>query len=284
MIAAVVKHILIRDKYINEKSTPAQCGEAVQKWRAEHPYLPPLHPSKVDASREAECQICLDLEMVHPVINGQPDYSQLIPCTCGEAQRKAAAARIAMEHSGIPHTSGRAYTFKTFKDVDGTEKSKEAAMTLATGSAPFKVLLLYGDVGNGKTHLLYATASLAIENGLRVKFVAFPDLLSKARMNIGNKDGGGIDAVLDEYKRCEFLCLDEVKFKLTKEGQAEDQWATDVLEDILNYRYRHELHTMITTNHDVKAFPAQVYSRFTEPRICKCVLNSAPDYRKKVKR
>lgn len=164
MIAAVVKHILIRDKYINEKSTPAQCGEAVQKWRADHPYLPPLHPSAVDSSREAECQICLDLEMVHPRINGQPDYSQLIPCTCGEAQRKAAAARIAMEHSGIPNTSSRSYTFKTFKDESGTEKAKEAAMVLATGHAPFKVLLLYGDVGNGKTHLLYATASFRLYN------------------------------------------------------------------------------------------------------------------------
>jgi DNA replication protein DnaC len=189
-----------------------------------------------------------------------------------------------LESSGIPNTSSHSYTFRTFKNITGTEKAQEAAQVMATGAAPFKVLLIYGDVGCGKTHLLYAAATLAIENGLRAKFIAFPDLLSKARMNIGNRDGGGIDSVLDEYKKCEFLCLDEVKFKLNKDGQSEDQWATDVLEDILNYRYRYELYTMITTNHDIKAFPAQVYSRLTEPRICKFVLNSAPDYRPRVKK
>jgi len=283
----VITKILQRDKYLGEKYTPEQLAEAIDKWRADHPYLPPLHPSKLDPSREAECELCLDLEWLTTVtrdINGKEIITGYKPCTCSERQQKAAAARRTLEHSGIPQTSGRAYTFKTFKIVQGTEKAHEAALIMASGTAPFKILLLYGDVGNGKTHLLYATAALAIENGLRVKFIAFPDLLSKARMNIGNKDGGGIDAVLMEYKQCQFLCLDEVKFKLNKDGQAEDQWATDVLEDLLNYRYRHELYTMITTNHDVKAFPPQVYSRFTEPRICKCVLNSAPDYRKKVRK
>lgn len=275
--------ILRRDGYLHDKYSGDQWDAALKKWLVDHPYLPPLHPSKKDSTREAVCEICLDLEWVYPIINGQPDYSQVIPCTCGEKQRKEDITRRIMEQSGIPGTSSRAFTFKTFKIVPGTEKAHEAALMIATQEAPFKILLITGNVGNGKTHLLYAAAEQLAASGVNVKFIRFPDLLSEARMAMGNQMGG-IDIVMNKYKKLPFLCLDEVKFKLNKKGEIDDEWPVNAFEDILNYRYSNELETIITTNHDISAFPPPIISRFSEGRVCKHVLNAAPDYRPRVKR
>jgi uncharacterized membrane protein len=54
-------------------------------------------------------------------------------------------------------------------------------------------------------------------------------------------------------------------------------------EDILNYRYRNEMEMIITTNHDIGAFPPPIISRFSEGRVCRHVANTAPDYRPKVR-
>jgi len=276
---------LQREGYLRENHTPDQFIEAVQKYRAEHPYLPPLHQSKLNEGQEAVCELCLDLgSVLRPVRkDGIVIQYELIPCTCGEQQRKEEHARWLLENSGIPNTSSRAFTFTTFKDIPGTEKAREAAVTMACREAKFKILLITGNVGNGKTHLMYAAAQGLSEVGVAVRFIAFPDLLSEARMNMGNQMGG-IDVVLDKYKKVKFLCLDEVKFKLNKKGEIDDEWPMSAFEDILNYRYRNELEMMITTNHDISAFPPPIISRFSEGRICKHVVNAAPDYRPRVKR
>ena len=275
--------ILQREKYLGEKYTPDQFWAAIDKYRAEHPYLPPLHPSLNDASREAVCEICRDAEFIHPRINGEIDYSKIIPCTCGEKQRKEEMARRILEQSGIPSTSSRAFTFRTFKIVPGSEKAHEAALRMATREADFKILLMTGNVGCGKTHLLYAAAEQLADSGVNVKFIRFPDLLSEARINMGNQMGG-IDVVINKYKKVPFLCLDEVKFKLNKKGEIDDEWPMNAFEDILNHRYSNELETIITTNHDISAFPPPIISRFSEGRVCRHVLNSAPDYRPRVKK
>lgn len=275
--------ILKRGNYLGEKYTPDQFWAAVQKYRDEHHYLPPLHPSSNDPSREAVCEICLDAEFVYPLVDGKIDYSRVIPCTCGEKQRREDVSRRILEQSGIPNTSSRAFTFKTFKIVQGSEKAHEAALMMATQEAPFKILLITGNVGNGKTHLLYAAAEQLADHGVNVKFIRFPDLLSEARINMGNQMGG-IDIVINKYKKVPFLCLDEVKFKLNKKGEIDDEWPMNAFEDILNHRYSNELETIITTNHDISAFPPPIISRFSEGRVCKHVLNSAPDYRPRVKR
>ena len=69
MKSETIVSILQREKYLGEKYTPDQFWAAVAKYRAEHPYLPPLHPSSKDPSREAVCEVCLDLEFIHPLIN-----------------------------------------------------------------------------------------------------------------------------------------------------------------------------------------------------------------------
>ena len=58
-------------------------------------------------------------------------------------------------------------TFENFKPVKGTEKSLSAFKALASGRTKWKMLLCYGGVGNGKTHLCEATA---IELYKRTKF------------------------------------------------------------------------------------------------------------------
>lgn len=282
-ITSVVVSVLQREKYIGEKFNSDQLQEALQRYRNERTYLPPLHPSLNDPTREAVCEVCLDAEWIHPLISGVPDYSKVIPCSCGEKQRQEDVARRILEQSGIPNTSSRAFTFDTFKVVPGTEKAHEAALMMASTAAKFKILLITGNVGNGKTHLMYAAAHDLAEHGINVKFIAFPDLLSEARMNMGNQMGG-IDVVIDKYKKVPFLCLDEVKFKLNKKGEIDDEWPMNVFEDVLNYRYRHEIEMIITTNHDISAFPSPIISRFSEGRVCKHVTNTAPDYRPKVRK
>jgi len=270
---------LVKEGYLKEHHDSNDFVEALKKWREDNPILKPLHPSAVDPYREAECLICRDLEWLHPVINGRPDYSQLISCSCGKDLFIANSRRIALENSGIP-TAPRMNDFEAFVLDDKTQGSSNAfklASNLAMGKADFKLLLIYGGHGNGKSHLCYASALEAIKRGKKTRYINFIELCSKARSTIKKQDED-MEEVIGWYKKCEFLCLDEVRLETI------DGWSARIIEDIVGYRYDRELETIITTNHPPEELPAPVKSRFKDSRIAQCVRNTAPDFRPRTKK
>jgi len=59
------------------------------------------------------------------------------------------------------------------------------------------------------------------------------------------------------------------------------EWEWGELEDIINYRYRERMFTVMTTNRDLTELPERVVSRFRDPDIGVVVLNSGKDYRRR---
>jgi DNA replication protein DnaC len=265
---------LIKDGYLKERHRPDEFCDALNKWRNDHPVLKPFCPSAVDPHREAECVKCRDLGMLYPIINGEPDYSKLIPCSCGSDLDKANALRYALEHSGIP-TVPRVYDFETFVLDDRTQgagNAFESASNLAIGKSDYKIVFIFGGHGNGKSHLCYASAIEAIKRGKRAKYINFIELCSQVRATIKKTDID-MEDVLGEYKKCDFLCLDEVRLEKI------DSWAARILEEIVGYRYDRELPIVMTSNHELNELPEPVKSRLTDVRLSRCFKNTAPDFR-----
>jgi len=62
-------------------------------------------------------------------------------------------------------------------------------------------------------------------------------------------------------------------------GTKGTEWEWSELEDIVNYRYRNDLHTVVTTNLDLKLVPDRIVSRFRDAEKSRLVLNESGDYR-----
>ena len=84
------------------------------------------------------------------------------------------------------------------------------------------------------------------------------------------------EMVLDNLRRARRLIIDDVGM-----GGSGSAWEYGQLEDIVVYRYRERLPTVMTTNRDLTELPERIVSRFYDPDIGCVVLNDAPDYRRR---
>ena len=274
--------ILIRDGYITKDTLQferlgAQIVEARDKWVKDHPYLPPLRPSMTDPLREETCSICHDGEWITLTHYAEGESRQeLKPCKCLLERTKAEREGRRLEMTGIPEAHRG---FEKFSIVPGSEDVFDASSMLGIGKATFKLLLIYGTTGNGKTHLTYSALMEAHKRGANVKYTTMSSLVAEARLAMF-KD---ID-VLQPYRECDFLAVDEWGRENTT------IWTNSLLEEIVDYRYAHQKPMILVTNLNpmrVSSDPQQpglplpILSRFKDVEIGKIVHNKALDYRPK---
>jgi len=162
-------------------------------------------------------------------------------------------------------------TFETFRETPENKESFEAMKALATGKSNFFLLLIYGGVGNGKTHLANAMTIFLNEHGQDCRYFIVADLMSSLRGTIAK--GESVDDLINTIRDFSALILDDYKPDL---GTAFEQ---DVVEQIINHRYAFMLPTVLITNADWKSLPERIVSRFSEPGVGKVILNGASDYR-----
>jgi hypothetical protein len=98
-----------------------------------------------------------------------------------------------------------------------------------------------GNRGSGKSHAMQATAHEWAQRGRTVRYTAVPDLIEQHREAIGD-DSVGVPAVA-EFDG--LLLLDDLGVgKVTP-------WVQEILERLADYRRRHLLPTLISTNKDL---------------------------------
>ena len=170
-------------------------------------------------------------------------------------------------------------TFDNFKPVKGAEDVLDAAKAISTLETEWKLLLIIGTWGNGKTHLLEAIALKLWETGVDIKIETFPDFVAGLKGTFDKSrdpDAAGMSFNDRMAKLCSapYLLLDDV-------GAAGSftPFSLEQLERILLARYRADLFTVITTNLDKKELPSFVISRFNDAIKSRMVLNKAADYR-----
>lgn len=216
-----------------------------------------------------KCIHCNDAGIVHPVTeSGKPDYSQVVPCRYCQTPEKV--ARLL----GISSMSA---TFDNLMAVKGLEKALKLARQIATLKTEWKLLLIHGGWGNGKTHLLESISIELWNKGIYAKVQTFPDFMGrlKSTFNRSKEDNGQtFNAIMDNVCVMPYLLMDDV-------GVADSytDFSRQQLERIILARYRQELFTVMTTNKDLTELPGMVRSRFSDSKEARIVLNGAPDYR-----
>ena len=171
--------------------------------------------------------------------------------------------------------SDPAHTFKTFKKLAGTAETFKAFQDLAEGNGP-PLLLSYGGVGNGKSHLMDALAIRLAERHIRSILWVVPDFLSYLRRLMSPEHPGRLDAVIENYQTGTGAVLFD-DFKL----EYGSRWEESVMERIICGRYRSRSMTVVTTNRDLDELPERVVSRFYEPGLGRVVLNQGADFRRR---
>ena len=180
-----------------------------------------------------------------------PSNEMLIERRSADAIRRATAWGLPPETWGI--------TFDSF-DLTGIEpslrKAYEGVLALVKGET--YAVLLTGSPGTGKSHLAYAAANHCRIRAWPFLFRRVPDVMSELRNAI--KHGGGDQPSADDLIRMfsgeMLLVLDDLG------AHQETEYASAVLYDIVDARYRKKLPTIITTNHAPDAIDGRIASRF----------------------
>ena len=162
-------------------------------------------------------------------------------------------------------------TFESFKLVPGTKKALSAFKSLASGRTRWKMLLCYGGVGNGKTHLCEAAVITLYKRHLICRVLTMARIMGVLHECIGPERKTAREELLNNYSYADRLIIDDV------DGT---QWEFDQLEKIIRWRYRERLLTILTTNLDLEKLPVRVVSRFSDPDVGRVVLNEGADYRR----
>ena len=166
-------------------------------------------------------------------------------------------------------------TFDNFKPVPGTEKALAAFKTLAYSKTDKPMLLCYGGVGNGKTHLCEATAITLYKRGIFCRVMTMARTMRALKQCMGSEPLAPYDELLDRYCHCGHLIVDDVGM-----GGSGSDWEYGQLEEIVVARYRERLFTIMTTNRDLTELPKRIVSRFRDPDVGMVVLNEGADYRR----
>lgn len=218
------------------------------------------------------CPQCKGAGFVHPrKPDGLVDYKRVIPCNhpgCYADSFESYRRGGLIKESGVV---GLKQVFDTFDaEVPGVKKAYRAAWKIAEGEGDFIWLILYGGVGNGKTHLLNAIANRVMERGLSVKLVMMADLLSELRMAIETKE---TDFKVKVLKEVPYLLIDELGLEYGTD------WEKGKIEELLAARWNNGRFTVVATNRDIEELPPRLKSRFQDRHLSRWVKNEAADYR-----
>ena len=192
-----------------------------------------------------------------------------------------------------PEEEEPVYTFENFIQEPGTEEAYKAFLNVGIIEGCVQMLLCYGGVGNGKTHLLEALSYILKKCGHVANVISYPKLLrslafseqcDKKRGNDG-KPWMPLEKRLETYSTMPYLLIDDMGMGNVKTGWEADRDA-GWFEQIIVSRYNsvilgEKLVTVITTNLDLDKIPGRIVSRFSDASIGRLVLNEGEDYRGK---
>ena len=183
-------------------------------------------------------------------------------------------AQRVKERTGL----GKRFMDRTFADFDKRRDKTafEQCWAYANDTELFSKkrngLIISGYVGSGKTHLSASIANDFAEKNIPTLFGTFIEHLEQIRAEFEN---AGANDYLQDMKSVMVLVIDD----LGKEKRSE--WTQQVLFEVVNYRYEHQLPIIITSNFtdsELANYVGQpIFSRLSE--MCSSIRTNGGDYR-----
>lgn len=164
-------------------------------------------------------------------------------------------------------------TFENFKHTKGAENALKLFKELSTLPGWF-MLLCYGTSGNGKTHLCEALSIELYKRGIFCPVHEFAEIIRRFRTSFNSSDKWDYNLLFKRIQTAKYLILDDVGM-----GGSGSSWEWGELEEIISYRYKNELFTVMTTNLDLGDIPLRIVTRFQDAIKSRMVLNSGVNYR-----
>ncbi len=173
------------------------------------------------------------------------------------------------------------HTFESFKKLSGTIEALEIMKALANGENKLKFILLYGERGTGKTHLIEATIIRWSERGIYCRYQTASNIMRMLKQSFSPDAKTDYSVLFSRLCDAEKLIIDDYGM-----GIQETRFEVSDLEDIVNERYHKRFRddakvTIIATNKDIKDMPDRIVSRFYDPEFGKAILLDAQDYRRR---
>jgi DNA replication protein DnaC len=232
------------------------------------------------SSPDNDCPICGGLRYVtRNVPTDHPDFGKAFPCVC---QQETIAARRDAQLRALSNLDVVAdKTFDTFT-LDRPTLSPEQLGALQSAyqharnyaENPEGWLLFQGNFGSGKTHLAVAIANYRLEHGESVLFMTVPDLLDHLRSTFAPSSEAQYDELFERVRNTPLLVLDDLG------AESATPWAQEKLFQLINHRYLHQHHTVITTNVELDKLDPRIRSRLVDRELTQGVLLPLPDYRR----
>ncbi|HEX5157599.1 MAG TPA: DnaA/Hda family protein [Ktedonobacterales bacterium] len=208
---------------------------------------------------------------------GHPDFGRAMRCSCKADEDRAAHARRAQEASNL---KGRllAKTFATF-DCSRSPSAREACEILrefadAPDGESYPWLLLRGNRGTGKTHLLAAVANALMSRGETPLYVVVPDFLDYLREGYdAEKFNENASRRMRDARDCPVLLLDDLGV------EKRTLWTDEQMYRLLNHRYNEGLPTVIASNVEMEELEPRIASRMQDSSLARMVVLAGEDQR-----
>ena len=208
------------------------------------------------------CPVCKGAGFLHPRDGERVIYSRVMLCN--------APGCLLDSVRGTQFSEVRRQTFETFQEIPGTEKALKAARSLAYGEAKFIWLLIYGQAGNGKTHLCNAIVKEVRDRGLDVRMILAAELFAMLRESMESHQA---DTLLRKFKDIFFLAIDDYGVEYGSD------WESSKFDELMTSRFATGKPTVLITNKKLADLPERIQSRFMDKVMARAIHNSAGDYR-----
>lgn len=228
--------------------------------------------------KEKVCAICGGIGYVRRERSvDDPNFGTVEICECQRSRKQKESTRRLYQVSNLDVL--KHMTFDTF-NIEGIAGGKEINKTLEVAYNTSQNyaqhlngwLLLMGGFGCGKTHLAAAIANHVVSLGVATLFLTVPDLLDWLRFTFTSKETT-YEKRFEEIRNIHFLVLDDFG------TQSATDWAREKLFQIINYRYIHQLPTIITTNLSMAQIEDRVSSRLQDRELVVKIQIDAQDFR-----
>ncbi|MGL5591469.1 MAG: DnaA ATPase domain-containing protein [Mycoplasmoidaceae bacterium] len=159
---------------------------------------------------------------------------------------------------------------KYFKNIDKSCEEIINKYFKMSKEESLRGMYIYGDLGVGKTHLLFAIAnSLAVKKNKSIAFVFLPEYINivKKGFNSDSWQREYSDDLMNIFKEADVLFIDDIGTEFSSEW-----FYIEYLFNILNYRMNKNKLTFFSSNLSLSELETSFYSKFKEANSKKSVL------------